>query len=107
MKYDVRLTDEARQNVRETVDWYAERSEPAADRWYAAFLKLRDSLASDPARYPFAFENSRLPIELRQVNFGSGRKKTHRIIFAIRPNAVIVYAVRHVAQEEWRSEGTP
>jgi plasmid stabilization system protein ParE len=33
MKYDVRLTDEARQNVRDAVDWYAERSHTAADRW--------------------------------------------------------------------------
>ena len=104
MKYDVRLTDEARQNVRDAVDWYAERSPTAADHWYASFLRLLDSLAEDPDRCPFALENARLPIELRQLIFGSGRKLTHRIIFAIRPDAVVIYAIRHVAQQEWRPE---
>jgi plasmid stabilization system protein ParE len=32
MKYEVVLTDEARQNVRAAVAWYAERSQTAADR---------------------------------------------------------------------------
>ena len=86
MKYDVRMTDEARQKVRDIVDWHAERSQTAADRWYAGFLKLLDSLANDPQRYPLSLENTRLPIELRQLNFGSGHKLAHRIIFSVRPD---------------------
>jgi hypothetical protein len=47
------------------------------------------------------------PIELRQLNYGSGRKITHRIIFAIRPTRVVVYAVRHVAQRDWEPGERP
>lgn len=64
-----------------------------------------DSLKKNPERCPLADESSRFPIDLRQLNFGSGRKTTHRIIIAIRPDFVIVYAIRHVAQEQWRVLG--
>jgi plasmid stabilization system protein ParE len=107
MKYNVRLTDEAKQNVHATVSWYAERSEEAADRWYNGFMKLIDSLAADPHRHPVALEDPRFPLELRQVNYGSGRRTTHRILYTIRPDTVVVYAVRHAAQEEWRPEVSP
>jgi plasmid stabilization system protein ParE len=104
MKYDVALTDEAKHNVRAAVAWYAERSPSAADRWYEGLQNAIDSLAIDPYRCPLADENQRAPVELRQLNCGSGRKFTHRIIFAIRPSTVVVYAVRHVAQQEWRPD---
>jgi plasmid stabilization system protein ParE len=104
MKYHVVLTDEARQNVRAAVEWYAERSQAAADRWYAGFLRSLNSLEENPHRCQLAVENPRFPIELRQLNYGSGRRKTHRIIFTIRPDTVAVHAVRHAAQEEWRPE---
>jgi len=107
MKYEVVLTDEAGHNVRAIVAWYAERSQAAADRWYNGFLKAMASLAENPQRCPFAHENPRFPIELRQLNYGSGRRTTHRILFAIRPTVVAVYAVRHVAQRDWRSEDDP
>jgi hypothetical protein len=64
-------------------------------------------LAENPERCPFARENPRFPIELRLLNYGSGRRTTHRIIFAIRPTLVVVYAVRHVAQQDWRPEEEP
>jgi plasmid stabilization system protein ParE len=91
-------------NARDIVDWSAERSPSAADRWYQGFLKLLDSLTEEPQRHPLALENRRFPIDLRQVNYGSGRRLTRRIIFAIRPNAVVVYAIRHVAQDECRPD---
>jgi plasmid stabilization system protein ParE len=59
MKYEVVLTDEARQNVRAAVAWYAQRSPPAADRWYSGFLQALESLAEDPQRCPLARENPR------------------------------------------------
>ena len=107
MKYEIVLTDEADRNVRSIVAWYAERSPAAADRWYDEFAKSIFSLTENPERYTFARENRRFPIELRQLNFGSGRRTTHRIIYAIRPAAVVIYAVRHVAQQDWRPDDEP
>jgi len=104
MKYEVQLTDEARQNARAVVAWYAERSQSAADAWYNGFLDALASLQQNPARCPPAHENPRFPIDLRQLNYGSGRRLTHRILFTIRPDTVVIYAVRHVAQQDWRPE---
>jgi plasmid stabilization system protein ParE len=100
MKYEVVLSAEAEQNARAAYDWYAERSQEAADRWRAALFDALATLETDPERYPLANENTRFPIELRQLLFGSGRRITHRIIFAIRPKKVVVYAIRHVAQQD-------
>jgi plasmid stabilization system protein ParE len=104
MKYDVVLTDEARQNIRSIVAWYSNQSPAAANRWYDGLVEKLASLTEKPDRCTFARENSRFPIELRQLNYGSGRRLTHRIIFTIRPKSVVVYSIRHVAQQDWRPE---
>jgi plasmid stabilization system protein ParE len=102
MTYEVVLTAEAQENARAAYDWYWERSQQAAEKWHATLLEKLAALESDPQRWPLANESSRFPIELRQLPFGSGRRITHRIVFAIRPTKVVVYAIRHLAQQEWR-----
>jgi plasmid stabilization system protein ParE len=101
MKYEVKLTGEADRNIRSAYEWYAERSPDAAERWYRGIMQALASLEFDPQRCALANENERAPIELRQLNYGSGRKITHQIVYAIRPTRVVVYAVRHVAQRDW------
>jgi hypothetical protein len=44
-------------------------------------------------------ENERFPYEVRQLNFGIGRKPTHRIVYTIRPREVVILRVRHLAQQ--------
>ena len=102
MKYEVVLTTEAQQNARAAYDWYAERSQEAAEKWHAGLLDSLATLETDPQRCTLANENSRFPIELRQLLYGSGHRITHRIVYAIRPAKVVVYAIRHVAQGDWR-----
>jgi plasmid stabilization system protein ParE len=104
MKYEIVLTDEADRNARSVIAWYAERSQAAADSWYSGLMRAIESLAQNPERYSLARENPRFPIEIRQLTFGGGRRTTHRIIYAIRPAAVVIYAIRHVAQGDWRPE---
>jgi plasmid stabilization system protein ParE len=99
--YSVNLTDRAEQNWRQAYEWYADRSLEVAQQWYDTMLTALDSLKLNPERWPLADESQRFPIELRQLNFGSGRRITHRILFAIRRSSVVVYAIRHVAQGEW------
>jgi hypothetical protein len=57
------------------------------------------SLEDDPDRCPFARENASIPIEIRQLSYGLSRK-THRAIFAVRSDRVVVYAIRHLAQRD-------
>ena len=100
--YEVYLTDRAERNWREAYEWYAEWLQEAAEQWYDTMQTALDSLKHNPQRCPLADENASFPIELRQLNFGSGRKITHRILFSIQPSHVVVYAIRHVAQSEWQ-----
>jgi plasmid stabilization system protein ParE len=104
MKYDVVLTVEAQENARAAYSWYAERSHKVADRWCEGLLDALASLETNPEHCPLANENSRFPIELRQLLYGSGRRTTHRIIFAVRPTTVVIYAIRHISQGDWRPE---
>ena len=48
-----------------------------------------------------------IPFEIRQLVYGLGRKRTHRAIFTIRPDQVVVLTIRHLAQSDLGSEDLP
>jgi hypothetical protein len=45
-----------------------------------------------------ATERDLLPQGVRQLLYGLGRKRTHRIVFAVDGDEVIVFRVRHTSQ---------
>jgi plasmid stabilization system protein ParE len=100
MKYEVSITSRAEQEAQANHDWWAEhRSAEQAARWYDDFLNSALSLEQNPDRCSLAAENERFPYEIRQLNFGIGRKPTHRLVYTIRPKEVVVLRVRHLAQK--------
>jgi plasmid stabilization system protein ParE len=104
MTYRVRLTTKAKRPLEEHYLWYAERSPGNAAKWYNGFVKALKSLRHNPHRHPIARESSSFPIELRNLLYGTGRRKTHRALFTIRPDGVVVYAIRHTAQADLTAE---
>ncbi len=101
MTYEVFVTDKASRQLEAAARWWAQnRSVEQAQRWYDGFVAAIRSLARNPQRFPLAPESDAFPIEIRQLAYGLGRKKTHRAVFAVRPDRVVVYAVRHLAQDE-------
>jgi plasmid stabilization system protein ParE len=78
------------------------RSDSAAvsKTWIDGFLKLIASLAEMPERCSLAHENDLFPVELREIHYGSGRRKTHRAVFYIVNGVVMVIAIRHFAQDD-------
>ena len=101
MNYDVYLTDKASGQLEAAARWWSQhRSVEEAQRWYEGFIEAIGSLAKNPRAFPLASEHESFPIELRQLTYGLGRKKTHRAVFVVRANRVVVYAVRHLAQGE-------
>jgi plasmid stabilization system protein ParE len=100
MTHEVIITSRAEQEAQSNHDWWAEhRSAEQAARWYVEFLKAALSLEESPDRHAIAPENGRFPYEIRQLAFGIGRKPTHRLVYTIRPNEVMVLRVRHLAQQ--------
>jgi plasmid stabilization system protein ParE len=105
MTYEVIITSRAEQEVQANHDWWAaHRSAEQAARWYDEFLNAALSLEQNPERCALATENGRFAYELRQLNFGVGNKATHRLLYAIRRNEVVVLRVRHLAQQELEVE---
>jgi plasmid stabilization system protein ParE len=98
---EVRTTTTAKRHLHEKYRWLQEHvSQREADRWYDGLLRALDKLGHRPERFTVIHEESDFGVQLREMLYGIGRRKTHRIIFAVRPEAVIVHAIRHVAEDE-------
>jgi plasmid stabilization system protein ParE len=98
--FTVRIAEPAQYDMQEQRDWWAEhRSAEQAARWHQQFFQALLQLEETPARFSLASENGIWPFEVRQLNFGVGRKPTHRAVFTIRDNEVIVLRIRHFAQD--------
>jgi plasmid stabilization system protein ParE len=100
MTYRVLLTERARRDLETGCTWWAQnRSHEQARRWYNGFAAAIGSLKTSPEKHARAQESEALPYELRQLNYGVGRRPTHRAVFMIRADVVVVLRVRHLAQD--------
>jgi plasmid stabilization system protein ParE len=106
MKHDVVISVDATQEMLEIADWYARRaqSRSVGDAWYAGISDVIQTLRHSPDRHPLARESHRFPFELRELHYGSGRRKTHRVLFRVAEQTVEVLSVRHAAQRDFTSE---
>lgn len=99
------VTERAARDLEETTAWWArERSAEQAFRWYAAIRRRIESLANNPERYGLAAESDEFPYHLREMHFGLSSKPTHRALFTIVKQIVVVLSIRHVAQGAVQSD---
>ncbi len=99
MTYRVIVTPQARSEFYHDALWWAEyHSVEQAQRWLDGFERVIKSLANNPEKYSVARENDDFPFDLRQLNYGLGGKPTHRAVFEIRDDEVIVHGIRHLAR---------
>ncbi len=101
MKYVVTVLPTAKRQLYAAASWWAEhRSSEQASRWLDGLEQSLASLEDHPERCGLARENDAFSFTVRQLLYGLGRKKTHRAVFEVRGSEVIVYAIRHVAQQD-------
>jgi len=100
MKYEVVLTESANRQLDEACTWYIENAPQIADDWYNGFVDALAGLEVNPDRFGLARENQAFPIEIRQLLYGSGRRKTHRAIFSIHSDRVVVRTNRHLSRQD-------
>lgn len=67
---------------------------------FFGFAKAISSLSENPERLSQSRERNRFAYEIRDLPFGLGRRPTHRAVFTIRGDEVVVLTVRHVAQRD-------
>ncbi len=94
----VDLARRARQDAEDIYAWIADRSREGADRWYAAFLKALESLATSAEGRGLAPESEELDVDVRQAFFKTRRGRTYRALFTIDGTRVHVLAVRGSGQ---------
>lgn len=100
MSYQLRVMPRAQVQLCNAALWWAEnRSAKQAAAWPEGFEAALSKLAIDPQRWPLATESVDVGIEIRQMNYGIGRSKTHRAVFEICDRDVVVHAIRHLAQD--------
>ena len=101
MTYRVVITSKAEAELCEAAIWWAEhRSQEQAVRWLDGFETAISGLSTTPEKHPLAREDADFSFTLRQLVYGLGRKPTHRALFRIRDDAVIVYGIRHLVQRD-------
>jgi plasmid stabilization system protein ParE len=99
--HSVQIAEPAERDIRSSHDWWREhRSAEQADRWYENIYAAIQTLRSMPTRCPLAPESDLHPAGLRQLSFGIGRRPTHRIIFTVERDTVIILRVRHASQRD-------
>ncbi|MCH8923728.1 MAG: type II toxin-antitoxin system RelE/ParE family toxin [Planctomycetes bacterium] len=87
--------------MRDHAAWWAEhRSAEQAARWLTGFEEALESLQQKASRCGLARENDSFPFELRQLHYGLSRRPTHRAVFEIRGDEVVIHAIRHLAQAD-------
>lgn len=101
MTYRVTILPRAKRQLLEQAFWWSEnRSADQAFRWLEGFEQALASLANDPKRCSRARETIAFQFEVRELHYGLRNKATHRAVFEVRSDEVIVYSVRHLAQRD-------
>jgi plasmid stabilization system protein ParE len=99
--YRVTILPRAKSQMLDQAVWWSKhRSAEQAFHWLEGFEKALTSLARNPVRCSIARESEAFEFVLREIHFGVRSKATHRAVFEIRADEVIVYSVRHLAQRD-------
>lgn len=99
MKYRVRLTDKAEQDVSDVLAWFHEQSAAdAGGRWFARLMAHIGNLETMPERCGLAAESKDLGLEVRELHLGR-RRGTYRLLFEIRGQVVYILRVWHSARD--------
>ncbi len=105
MTYTVVTTERAAREIEDAAAWWArERSIEQAERWYQDIRAAIARLADSPKRWAIAAEGKQLPYEVRELHFGLASKPTHRVLFTIVGETVLVLTVRHGARKPLQAD---
>ena len=100
MSFRVEFETEARRDIeKESRYLRREVGARAENRWRSQVDRFLIQLETDPHRYARAEEADDLQRDLRELIIGKKRGTTHRVLFTIRGNLVVVHRIRQAAQD--------
>ena len=102
--FEVSVSDRADADIQAAFDWRKEnRDVDQAKRWYVDILTAIASLSKMPRRCVVVRGTERFGRDVHQLLFGVSSKPTHRILFGIDGNQVIVFRVRGMHQRDLKT----
>jgi len=103
--FSIRITEPAEADISHAYHWWRNhRSREQADRWYDGIYPAIGTLRDMPRGCALAHDQDACEVELRQLLFGIGRRATHRILFTIEDDTVVILRVLHHAQQDRTSD---
>ena len=103
MKFQVKLTRNAKLGIESAYLWLKQYNQAYADQWFRNLMNSIATLQDKPKRCALARENDNFPEEIRQLIYGKSRNK-YRIIFTVQEQIVYILYIRHSAQSEIESK---
>lgn len=104
--YSIVVTDRAHGDIARNADWWERhRSKRQADEWVVGIYAAIESLAVMPARCAAAPEATELGRPVRNLLYGISRRATHRVLFGIDDETVVIYRVLHMSQSILSDDG--
>ena len=98
--FKVKITETATTDIDEAFAWWSEnRSEDQAKRWYKEIKLAIGSLKRMPERCPAVPETKVSIAGVKALHAGIGKHPTHRIVFVIDSDYVVILRVRHHGQD--------
>ncbi len=105
MPLRVIISEPAELDLWEAHNWWAKNRSPSqAATWYRRILAAIHTLKDTANRWSAAPEHHLWPTGIRELHFGVRRKPTHRVLFTIENEQVIVLRVRHASQDYLTAE---
>jgi plasmid stabilization system protein ParE len=99
VKYLVRLTVKAEQDVDGILRWFQEQRAPrAAQRWLGNLFACINTLESHPQRCAAADESKDLQLPLQELLVGK-RHNRYRVIFQVQHRTVYILRVWHSSRD--------
>jgi plasmid stabilization system protein ParE len=100
MKRRVTITNPAETDVHANYEWWAKnRSDEKAKRWLVGIYQAMLQLADDADIYSGATEEKLRQSGIKQASFGVGSRATHRILYRVLADEVIIFRVRAFKQD--------
>lgn len=100
MKRRVLITSPAESDALSNHAWWGEnRSVEEANRWLEGIYAAMLALGTSADIHPIATEITLRIDGFRQAAFGLGRRPSHRILFKIIDDTVVVYRIRALKQD--------
>lgn len=95
------IMPEAQEGLLRNARWWAEHhSLQQAERWYDRIVDALEDLPNRIHQHPIARENDAFPFEVREMHYGVRSHSTHRVLYTIRPDSVVVLSIRGAAEQD-------